>query len=159
MRFQPISTRPSWDDVAALQDCAANQRHLDYKAWAMEEQLDSLVQLVALVPLSEATDAHSKPILNLVANRSKKYRRRERLLRDSYRHICRSSYECTAVELLLRRERIAAIRARLVKSDQQIFEGLADGDDYLTIAVRQKMTLGALKSKIGRCRDRLRQCS
>jgi hypothetical protein len=156
MQSISISAPPSWDDFAALQNSAANRRQLDHKAWALEEQLDSFAELLSDSPSNEASAGKAKPVLNLVANRSKKFRRRDQLLRDSYQHICRKSCECRTIELLSRRESITEIRLRLSEDELRIFEDLADGADYLSIAGRHRMTQSALKSRISRCRQRVR---
>lgn len=125
----------------------------------MEEQLDSFVELLANATSKEVIRHQSKPIRNLIANRSKKYRRRDQLLRDSYQHICRKSFDCNTFELLSYGESIDNIRFQLSESELRVFENLATGDDYVTIADRHLMTPSALKSKIARCRERIRKSS
>ena len=154
-----VSMRPSWDDFAVLQNSAANRRQLDHKAWALEEQLDSFVELLKDSPSNEASAGTAKSILNLVVNRRKKYRRRDQLLRDSYQYFCRKSYECKTLELLSCREIVDGIRLQLSECELQLFEDLAAGHDYVTIADRYVMTPTALKSRIARCRERLRKSS
>ncbi len=159
MQSLSVSAPPSWDDLAVLQNSAANRRHLDHKAWALEEQLDSFVELLTDSPSNEVSAGKAKSVLNLVANRSKKFRRRDQLLRNSYQHICRKSYDCQTFELLSFRESIGKIRFQLSEGEFQVFEALAAGDDYVTVADRHLMTPSALKSKIARCRERIRKSS
>jgi hypothetical protein len=157
MHFQSFSAPLSWDDFAAQQNAAANRRRLDHTAWAMEEQLDSFVELLQSTPSNEVMHRRSKSILNLISNRTKKHRRRDEILRASYQHICRKSYNCNSIELLICRERLNAIRFKLSEDELRIFDDLAEGDDYVTIAARYRLTQSALKSRISRCRERVRK--
>ena len=150
-----FSAPTAWDDYATLQTNAERRRRIDHKSWASDEQMDSFLDLLSIRDGHESTRPTGKRLNNLVTNRAKKYRRRNQLLCEYCASCCRSHLECAKLDGLCNGETISQVRHRVTAVEWSIFQELAEGDDYATIAARQHLTVSALKSRISRCRCRL----
>lgn len=146
-----FGTSQAWDEYVALQSVAERSRRLDHKSWALDEQMDSLI----CNSVAEVSDQSVKRLHNLATNRAKKFRRRVQLLREEYFPACRLFDECDVLGCMCHQETIAQIREKTTQSELAVFQALADGDDYATIAAQSQLTMPALKSRISRCRARL----
>ncbi len=154
-----FSALMSWDDYATLQTNAERRRQLNHKSWAFDEQMDSLLDLLSNHDRLASSHSIDQRLNNLVTNRTKKYRRRTQLLCQYYVSRCRPYVECEKLNSLCNGETIRQIRRQVTETEWSVFLYLAAGDDYETIATRQRLTVSALKSRISRCRHRLgRQC-
>ena len=147
----------SWGTYANLQASSERRRRLDHKTWALDEQMDSLLDQFAGGELNNSRNQSENPLQNIVPNRAKKYRRRAALLRNKYaptRPIC---IECRKLECLCTQEAITRVRRRVTKIEWLVFKSLANGDDYAMIALRLGLSLASLKSQLFRSRARLRE--
>ncbi len=143
-----------WAEYSLLQE-KANRTKLDPYAWALEEQLNHFLDAVPNRLPGDA-QARAKCLSNLVLHRTKKHSRRRRLL-EQYQHVRECSPEEIALHRLHLGETTARLRSLASPVEWRILCSLADGNDYLTVANREGMTVTALKSRVCRCRRHLAQ--
>ncbi len=157
MNEETCEVRPQlWQEYAALQQKARRVKKLDSYAWALEEQLCHFLDSIG-GGLPADSEARSKSLHNFLLNRAKKHSRRARLLEERYRvSVLEPPAEDIAVHRLRLRETIAIVRATTSGTEWRILSSLAYGKDYRTLAERERISISALKSKVCRCRHRLR---
>lgn len=151
------SAHDPWHQFSQLHH-HANPRILDHKAWATDEALDVILTRMQTGVVEADKDTRPRWLKNLVTNRAKKHRNRRTILLKDYAYET-SLYDDTPPEKdAIITEEIASVRARTTDAEWRILWGLASGDDYETVAGWMGMSIGALKSKVSRCRTRL-SCS
>lgn len=156
--YEPTSSvRPDlWSEYAALQK-KADRVKLDPYAWAIEDQANHFLDSIT-TSLPQNAEARTLQLENLLHNRIKKHGRRRRLL-DEDRCSGRTG-EVSPEEIVVHQidlsNRIKSIRNGVSDEEWRILCCLALGQDYVAVAAAERISVLALKSKVWRCRRRLR---
>jgi DNA-directed RNA polymerase specialized sigma24 family protein len=152
------SSSSHWDDYLTLQQRLDCQR-VDHRAWATEEQLNEFLDAAAGNQLPQSPESRSKWLDNLATNRRKKHRRRLTLLRDDIAFVYGGPQPDDPFDLAARNDCVSQMRSQTTTDEWRILWARACGDSYEEIALREQLSVAALKSKISRCRKRLRNCA
>ncbi len=132
------------------QSAAADRARYDDFAHGREEMLDDLLELIGR---GDPFDDEAKSRLTgMPQNRRKKHARLRQVLRST------ATLETTdqTLERLVLREHIALVRAKLTVSEWQIEWRLAAGEPFAVIAVGERISVGTLKMRVSRWRERVR---
>jgi hypothetical protein len=146
----------SWDAYAELQETAEKIQRLDHHSWGLDEQMEELLNQFVGGESTQSGLRSMNRVENLAANRAKKHRHRAKLLRTVFLKSVRGETPCDKFDALSNEESLNQVRRQVNNRQWEIFERLAAGDDYATIALEQRLTVSALKSRIARCRSRIR---
>lgn len=146
-----------WDEYDSLQKRARSNKHIGPLAWAIEDQLNTFLKSLSDACLPADFETRSKQLNNLAINRQKKHRHRSSLL-ESY---AATQTEVSAGKLILdeliQAEQLARVRSLISLQEWRILRKLARDDDYKTVAREEGISLPALKTRVSRCRCRLRE--
>jgi len=144
-----------WEEYGILQRKASRAK-IDSFTWALEEELNYFLDSVP-GRLPADPQVRSKFLHNLTLNRTKKYSRRTKLL-EQHQHTLapERSPEHEALQNLSLVETTMRLRAAATPVEWRILYSLAQGDDYQTVAGREGISVTSLKSKVCRCRQRLK---
>jgi len=146
-----------WAEYASLQKRADQINKLGPTAWAIEDQLNTFLESFAAGSLPLDNEAREKRLNNLVINRQKKHRNRARLLKErSATAQTQSSSPEPILNNLIRAEQLTRIRALTTTREWGVLRSLALDLDYKTIAQNEGVSVATLKTKVCRCRHRLR---
>jgi len=145
-----------WAEYASLQERSDQIKKLGHTAWAIEDQLNTFLESFAEGSLPNDNDALEKRLSNLLINRHKKHRNRLRLLQKQAATAPTSSSPETVILNLIQAEQLVQIRALTTMQELRILQGLALDLDYKTVAQSEGMSVASLKTKVCRCRHRLR---
>lgn len=146
-----------WDEYDALQKRARSNSHVGPVAWAIEDQLNTFLNLLSDASLPADSEARSKQFTNLAINRQKKHRHRANLLEFFAATQTEVSAEKLILDKLIQAEQLARVRSLISLQEWRILSKLAHDDDYKTVARDEGITLPALKTRVSRCRCRLRE--
>ncbi|MFM9960796.1 MAG: hypothetical protein ACKV2Q_06185 [Planctomycetaceae bacterium] len=150
LRAAPVS----WDDYLVLQTLDDRIRRVDSKSWGLQDQMNSCLAALGNGELRPPLSG-GKWLANLEANCEQKHRNRQRLFREKFAPSQKAEEECHKLRDLCNEETLAQVRAEVTAAEFELFQELADGVAYATIADRRNISLAALKSQIHRCRERL----
>jgi hypothetical protein len=144
-----------WAEYEALQSRASRVRKINSYAWALEDQLNCVLNSDEL---SADPESRSISLKNLLLNRIKKHTRRNRLLEEQYHQALAADCfsEDSVIQVLDSEKVVAKVRAAVSDAEWKILGDLAQGDSYDEVAQREQVGIGALKSKVCRCRQRLK---
>ncbi|HLY63053.1 MAG TPA: hypothetical protein VKV95_20085 [Terriglobia bacterium] len=145
-----------WNDYAALQH-KANRSKLDNYSWAIEDQLNYFLESASSASLPNEPELRCKHLQNLARNRAKKHANRDRLLDKYGPAYCVRATPAVALDDLIFRERIRQVRQATSYREWRILSNLAQDTDYQSVARGENIALSALKSKVSRCRSRLKK--
>ena len=146
-----------WCDYAFLQDRSRRLTVVNHAAWALEDQLDQFLDSLSKGVIPAEHEARDKWLTNLETNRAKKYRHRSALLRGRAAFMeIEARVSPSPVEAISVTEQLAIVQANTASQEWRILSNLAADDDYATVARAEGFTVPALKSKVYRCRARLR---
>src|SRR5262245_5377463 len=146
-----------WAEYAALQMRADQINKLGHTAWAIEDQLNTFLESLAAGSLPTDNEAREKWLNNLVINRQKKHRNRSRLLKE---RTATAQTQSTSSEPILhdliQAEQVAQIRVLTTTKEWGVLRSSALDLDYKTIAQNEGVGSATLKTRVCRCRHRLR---
>jgi hypothetical protein len=143
-----------WAEYETLQRKVSRVRKINSYAWALEDQLNCVLDSDEV---STNSEVRSKVLKNLLRNRIKKHSRRYALLEEQYQaSTVDSSSEDSTIYVLDLKNVIAKARAAASDVEWRILGDLAQGDSYDDVARREQMRISTLKSKVCRCRQRLK---
>ncbi len=155
MRKHSVIAPATWDEYANLQSMADRRRRVDCRSWGLEEQMDCCLNSMS-VSVTVVNASERRSFANLEANRAKKFRRRMVLLREKIARLHSAETTCSKLRKLCDKETYSLVCAAVTSEELAVFQQLADGTDYATLAAQQHISLAALKSQIHRCRERIR---
>jgi DNA-directed RNA polymerase specialized sigma24 family protein len=144
----------AWGDYARLQ-AQADRRKLDPKAWAAEEQANQFIDAIANNDLKSNPEARQAWLENLATNRAKKHRRRAALLR-LHQHCWPVAELSVAHDAAVANETVEKIKANTTTEEWWALVALSLGEAYKSLAMVQQCSESTLKTRISRCRKRLR---
>jgi len=145
-----------WAEYASLQERADQIRQLGHTASAIEDQLNKFLDSLAKGSLPVDNEAREKQQKNLLINRQKKHRHRLRLLQQQAAIAPTSLPSEPIVSRLIIVEMLVQVRALTTVQEWRFLVRLALDQDYATIAQSEGISVAALKTKVSRCRQRLR---
>jgi hypothetical protein len=145
-----------WDKYNSLQKRSRQIERLDPTAWAIEAQLNKILKSVAERSLPDNKEALDKQMNNLAINRQKKHRNRSRILQEHAATAPTSSPAEPIITNLIQDGQLVQIRASTTTQELRILYSLAHDVDYKTVAQSEGLSVAALKTKVCRCRHRLR---
>ena len=146
-----------WGEYATLQMRADQINKLGPTAWAIEDQLNTFLESFAAGSLPIDNEAREKWLNNLVVNRQKKHRNRSRLLKERTTTAqTRSSSSEPILHNLIHSQQLAQIRELTTTQEWGVLRSLALDLDYKTIAQNEGVSVATLKTRVCRCRHRLK---
>src|SRR5207302_2584703 len=146
-----------WEEYAVLQS-KANRAKLDSYTWAIDDQLEQFLDSIK-GRLPADSEARSKLLHNLVLNRTKKHSRRCRML-EAYRAPTPAlDLEGETIDRLYVRKAVARVRSLATHQERRILWHLANGESYEGMARAEGLSVSALKTKVSRCRSRLKRAA
>lgn len=145
-----------WAKYDSLQKYASQVRKVDPKAWAIEEQLNDFLAKLEKGSLPVDDEVSERRLKNLLINRQKKHRHRSRLLQEHTAISLTFSPSESIIRKVIETELLVRVRTSTTAQEWRILVRLARGDDYGTVARSEGMSVVALKTKISRCRRRVR---
>jgi hypothetical protein len=146
-----------WDEYELLQRRSQSNSHIGPQAWAIEDQLDTFLASLSDACLPQDSSERRKQLTNLVLNRQKKHRHRAKLLESFAATQTEVSPEKLILDKLIQAEQLARVRSLISLQEWRILMRLARDDDYKTVAQKERISVAALKTRVSRCRGRLRE--
>jgi hypothetical protein len=145
-----------WAEYASLQERADRVRKLSPTALAIEDQLNNFLESLdeGFLPVND--EAFEKRQKNLLINRRKKHSYRARLLQEQAAITPTFSPSEPIIGKLIQAELLFQVRTSTTKQEWRILVRLALDHDYATIAQSEGISVIALKTKVSRCRQRVR---
>lgn len=147
-----------WDEYASLQERADRVSKLSHTAWAIEAQLNKFLTSLSDGSLPVDGEAREKKQQNLLINEQKKDRHRLMLLQREAATAPTFSPSEPILRHLIIVELLVQVRASTTEQEWRVLVLLALDYDYATIARSAGISVTALKTKVSRCRQRLRVC-
>jgi hypothetical protein len=148
--------RELWDEYGSLQKRADQVTTLAHSSWAIEDQLNTFLDSLSKGGLSADVDTRQRKLNNLKVNRQKKHLHRFRLL-ESFAATHAAAGVKTAFDQVFQAEQLARIRTLTNSVEWGLLVKLARDEAYESLAIDQRMGVSALKTRVSRCRCRLRQ--
>jgi hypothetical protein len=148
--------RDIWDEYDSLQKRVEQITTVAHSAWAVEDQLNTFLDSIADGSLPADVNTRQKQLNNLKVNRQKKHLHRFRLL-ESFAATQAGASEGTALDQVLRAEQLLRIRSSTNLVEWGLLWRLARDEAYESLVIERGMTVSALKTRVSRCRCRLRQ--
>jgi DNA-directed RNA polymerase specialized sigma24 family protein len=153
-------SNPAWDEFARLQRKAAppnNNTHPVLLAddLVSEDRLDAF--LTRYMDEEQPFELHDcrRWLKNLSRNRARKWRERDALLRREGHRLSAPTGE-TPLAGMLREEERTMVRSNVTASDWELIVATLDGD-YAGAAEQACLPVGTVKSRVSRCKRRLRE--
>jgi hypothetical protein len=137
-----------------MQFIAVAQRHQRVER-ALEERLDAYLSALAMGKVPEDLRQAGSWLRNLPGNRAKKHARQDRLLRR-FGNDLRRPEPVSPLAAAERSDDIEYVRSH-VSENEWILLSRASVDELATLALSVGLAIGTLKSKLSRCRARLRR--
>lgn len=147
-----------WAEYASLQKRADRVTKLSHRAWAIEDQLNEFLDALEKSSLPVDEEARAKQQKNLLINRQNKHRHRLKLLQAQAATTPASSPPEQVTDPLIVAELIVRVRTLTTTQEWRILVLLAHAHDYAAIAQKEGISVAALKTRVTRCRQRLRLC-
>jgi len=147
---------PAWAEFASLQDQLRANEKVDHKGWALEDQANTFLESLAKGSLPAETESREKWLNNLKVNRRRKHRKRSRLVEQHFAIVYAASPATLVVDGLIQAEKLDRVRVLTTTQEWGVLWDLANDCDYQALAGRERTTVAALKTRVCRCRDRLR---
>ena len=144
-----------WKEYALLQDRIDRAQVVNHRTFAMEDQLNVFLDSLEKGVLLSDPNSRRTRIENLYTNRSQKYRHRYKLL-GLWAPNQPQFTSKSPIDELIREEQLARACSMSTPQDWRILCRLADEDDYAIIAKEEGLRLGTLKSRVSRCRNRIK---
>jgi DNA-binding NarL/FixJ family response regulator len=149
----PLS--PFWSLVATWQS-QSNTTMVNNRMWATEDALETVLRTVTPDGLVTGNEWTMQAMMILQGNRSAKHRHRQDCLAAHQRANASQHVSLdTAPELASHREQLAQLHRLTTPEEWALLEALADGETYDDIAHATGVSVGSLKTKICRLRQRL----
>lgn len=145
-----------WAEYASLQERVDRIRKVGHIAWAIEDQLNDFLESLGENSPSVDDKEREKKQKNFLINRQKKHSHRSRLLQEQAAITPTSLPPESIIKKVIEAELLFKIHSLATKQERRILKCLARGDDYATIAQSEGMSIIALKTKVSRCRQRVR---
>jgi hypothetical protein len=149
--------RDLWDEYDSLQKRADQVTNVAHSSWAIEDQLNTFLDSLSKGCLPADVNIRQKQLNNLKVNRQKKHLHRFRLLESFAAVQAEASGEKTAFDKVLQAEQLVRVRSLTDSLEWSVLWGLARDDGYQRLAVEQRISVAALKTRVSRCRCRLRE--
>jgi hypothetical protein len=147
---------PEWVDFASLQDRLRGIERVDHKTWALEDQADAFLDSMTKGSLPTESESRAQWLDNLKVNRRKKHQKRLRLLEQHFAAIHTDSPATVVLDGVIQTEQLHRVRALTTPQEWGVLWDLANECDYQALASREHISVVALKTRVCRCRDRLR---
>lgn len=147
-----------WAEYASLQERADQITKLGHTAWAVEDQLNTFLESLANGSLPVDEEERAKRQKNLLINRQQKHRHRLRLLQEQAATAPTSSPPEEILDKVIEAELLVRVHILTTLQEWRILARLAHDHDYATIAQSEGVSVTALKTKVFRCRQRVRAC-
>jgi hypothetical protein len=145
-----------WAEYASLQERAKRATKLTHSACAIEDQMNEFLDALDNSSLPVDEEARAKQQKNLLINRQNKHRHRLALLQAQAATTPTSSPPEQVTDPLIVAELIVLVRTLTTTWEWRILVLLACDHDYASIAQREALSVAALKTRVTRCRQRLR---
>lgn len=145
-----------WVEFALLQKRIGKRKVVDHKTWALEDQAEAFLEAVATDSLPNETNRRDKWLHNLETNRQKKHRHRSEILQRWIPDFTVPLDKQPPIDRIIIREQLLRVRNSATVQEFRILCSRAFDQSYETIADAEQMSIGAVKIKVHRCRQRLR---
>lgn len=145
-----------WDEYRSLQQRAERTTTISHSAWAIEDQLNAFLDSLKNNGLPKEADRRRKQFTNLAINRRSKHLYRFRLLQSYRATQSEASGDKTSFDRALQAEQLAVVRSKTTSDEWRILLSLAHENDYKTVAQENGLSVIVLKTRVSRCRCRLR---
>lgn len=145
-----------WTEYASLQERAAQIRKLSHATWAVDDLLNNFLESLNKVSLPVDDEAREKRQKNFLINRRNKHSHRSKLLQEQAAITPSFLPSEPIIGKLIQAELLFRVRALTTEQEWRILVRLARGDDYATIARSEGISVSALKTKVSRCRQRVK---
>lgn len=146
-----------WDEYGLLQKRADKVTTLAHSSWASEDQLNTFLDSLPNGELPADIDTRQRQLNNLKVNRQKKHLHRFRLLESFAAVQAQASGEKTAFDEVLQAEQLLRVRSLTDSVEWWVLWKLAREEGYERVASEQGISVAALKTRVSRCRCRLRE--
>jgi len=150
--------REVWEEYGELQSRVDHVFNLAHSSWAVEDQLNSFLDSLANGTLSADADTRQRKLHNLKVNRQKKHLYRLRLVEAYAATQAAALSGTTAVDHVFQAEQMARVRSLTTLLEWRVLWRLARDEGYERIALDESINVSALKTRVSRCRCRLRAC-
>jgi hypothetical protein len=137
-----------------MQFIVAAQRHHRVER-ALEERLDTFLSALAMGKVPADLRQASRWLRNLPGNRAKKHARQDRLLKR-FGNDLRRPEPVSPLAAAERSDDIEYVRSH-VTENEWILLSRASVEELVTLALSVGLGIGTLKSKLSRCRARVRR--
>lgn len=144
-----------WTDYASLQEQIRRRAVVNHKSWALEDKAEAFLVAVGKRSVPTEVERRDKWLNNLETNRQKKYRNRSEILERHAPELSVSVAVRTELDRLIQVERLIQIRNSTTAQEFRILCRRAADDAYDAIALDEKLSVAAIKTKVYRCRQRL----
>jgi DNA-directed RNA polymerase specialized sigma24 family protein len=148
--------RTLWDEYDSLQKRVEQITTIGHITWAVEDQLNTFLDSIANNCLAADVSTRQKQLNNLKVNRQKKHLHRLRLL-ESFSATQAVAEKANAFDRVLQAEQVARVRSLTNAVEFGLLWRLARDETYEDLAAENGVTVGTLKTRMSRCRCRLRQ--
>ena len=148
--------RDLWEEYNSLQQRADRITTVAHSSWAIEDQLNTFLASLSKGDLSTDSDARQRQLINLKVNRQKKHVYRFRLLERFAATQSEASAGKTALDEIIQAEQLARVRSLTSSLEWSILARLASDEGYESLASEHEISVSALKTRVSRCRCRLR---
>jgi hypothetical protein len=145
-----------WDEYGSLQKRAERIITVAHNAWAIEDQLNTFLASLINNSLPKEAERRRKQSTNLAINRQRKHLYRFRLLESYAATQSEASVDKTSFDQVLQAEQLSTVRFVTTPDEWRVLWRLAREEDYKTIAEEEGVSIPALKTRVSRCRCRLR---
>jgi uncharacterized protein YerC len=145
-----------WDEYGSLQKRSEQVITVAHNAWAIEDQLNTFLDSLINNSLPREVEKRRKQSTNLGINRQRKHLHRFRLLEFYATIQSEASVDKTSFDQVLQSEQLSIVRSVTTSDEWRVLLRLAREEDYKTIAEEEGVSIPALKTRVSRCRCRLR---
>ena len=145
-----------WEEYRALQGLAERTITITHNAWAIEDQLNTFLDSLIDNSLPKEADRRHKQFTNLAINRRSKHLHRLRLLQSYAATQSEACTDKTSFDYALQAEQMAMVQSKATPTEWRILRKLAHDNDYKSVAREEGISVAVLKTRVSRCRCRLR---
>lgn len=152
---------PEWSDFLKFERQQASKYSVSNHAWGADDALASYLDAMAEGQLASNSEARLRTLRNRATNRAKIHARRrdiDRKLHNSSKDPKRREVrrQCDPMIIAAVSDEVQAVRSICRPDEWTWLWALANGDTCETLAASAKMSVSTFKSKVSRCRSRVR---
>ena len=145
-----------WGDYLGPQQAANDNFIINARSLGCEEALTAILEDFGSNCAPSDSDAVQRRFGNLCTNRRAKYRQRKQLNKKWADENSRESSAADHTEVVATVELVELLRVYVSRAEWQLLWKLAGGSSYREVAAQCGISVGNLKSRTSRIRDRVR---